>query len=584
MGASQLRYPQPVANVETRVAVGASCRDADPIPKVSDAGAVYEDATGRRIQVMHNGLRVVCDGYYGSWMTNLIQQCRGHHEPQEERVFHEVVKRLPSQARMIELGGFWAYYSLWFLNDSPHRQAIVLEPDPKHMAVGQANAALNGLTPKFLAGFAGPELAANVPFQSEASGTLRLDCYSVSHLMEAEGWDYLDLLHCDIQGQEVAVLESCQPLFSMGKIGWIFVSTHAHQISGDPLTHQKCIEILQQSGARIVAEHDVHESFTGDGLIVACFGALPNDWETLEISHNRHSTSLFRPLAYDLDETRSAKVDLEQKISRFGGMPDRLHETLTRTGILLTLSEDGPLGAAGQTLLVPDDKIMSPTIVSEARWEYDNIVLFAEHLKESGGYTLVDIGANIGLFSRQLQILTDRIDRVLCLEPDDRNFNALRFNLAPFGARNELFNIALSTKDGMVELFRDTENIGNYSINADAMRERMFDQVQTTGCEAKTWLRSNLSLAGPLAWKSDTQGFDEVIISRTPIEIWERIDVALVEIWRIDKPEFDLAALRDRLGSFPNRRLGDEEGVSVDDIVSYLSGSDWQFKDLLMWR
>ncbi len=34
----------------------------------------------------------------------------------------------------------------------------------------------------------------------------------------------------------------------------------------------------------------------------------------------------------------------------------------------------------------------------------------------------------------------------------------------------------------------------------------------------------------------------------------------------------------------PNRRLGKDIGVSVDTIMTYLSGDDWQFKDILLWR
>jgi len=125
--------------------MGARCRDCDPVPKVADAGIVYENSDGRRIQIMHNGLRVLADGYYGEWMTDLIRKCHGHHEAQEERVFHEVVRRLPEDATMIELGGFWAYYSLWFLKDRANRRAIIVEPEPTHLEIGQTNAALNGL-------------------------------------------------------------------------------------------------------------------------------------------------------------------------------------------------------------------------------------------------------------------------------------------------------------------------------------------------------------------------------------------------------------------------------------------------------
>ena len=91
------------------------CRDTDPIPKVRRAGHVVLLTDSRRVQIMHNGVQVVADGYYGAWMTKLIELCSGHHEPQEERIFHEVVSRLPPGGTMLEVGGFWAYYSIWFL-------------------------------------------------------------------------------------------------------------------------------------------------------------------------------------------------------------------------------------------------------------------------------------------------------------------------------------------------------------------------------------------------------------------------------------------------------------------------------------
>src|SRR3954469_16892907 len=68
---------------EARIEMAASCRDADPIPKVRGAGRVVSLPDGRQVQVMHNGVRVVVDGYYGAWMTRLIERCSGHHEPQE---------------------------------------------------------------------------------------------------------------------------------------------------------------------------------------------------------------------------------------------------------------------------------------------------------------------------------------------------------------------------------------------------------------------------------------------------------------------------------------------------------------------
>ncbi len=85
-----MKTPPIAFSIEERIAMGARCRDCDPFPKVPDAGMVFEDVDGRRVQIMHNGLRVLADGYYGTWMTDLIRLCRGHHEAREERTFHEV--------------------------------------------------------------------------------------------------------------------------------------------------------------------------------------------------------------------------------------------------------------------------------------------------------------------------------------------------------------------------------------------------------------------------------------------------------------------------------------------------------------
>lgn len=298
----------PEMSVEERIAMATRCRDADTVPKVPGAGSVETGPGGQRVQRMHNGVRVVADGYYGAWMTRLITLCRGHHEPQEERMFHEVVSRLPPGGTMLELGGFWAFYSIWFLRAAPGRRAVLLEPDPSHRATGQANLALNGVEAVFEPGFAGSEAGLVRPFATEASGTIELPCRDVAWLMAAHGMERLTILHCDVQGAELAVLEGAAPLLLAGRIDWIFVSTHHHSISGDPLLHQRCLALLRGLGASIEAEHDVQESFSGDGLICARFCAAPASWQPVALSCNRKSQSLFRDPLYELASRGAAAV------------------------------------------------------------------------------------------------------------------------------------------------------------------------------------------------------------------------------------------------------------------------------------
>jgi hypothetical protein len=44
----------------------------------------------------------------------LFSDCVVIIEPQEELAFNEVLKHIGPHANMIEIGGFWSYYSLWF--------------------------------------------------------------------------------------------------------------------------------------------------------------------------------------------------------------------------------------------------------------------------------------------------------------------------------------------------------------------------------------------------------------------------------------------------------------------------------------
>jgi FkbM family methyltransferase len=283
-----------------RAEMTTSCRDCEPIPKVPDAGKVIV-VEGKPVQIMHNGVRVVAGGYYGDWMTGIIERLRGHHEPQEEVVFHEILKHLAPQATMLELGGFWSYYSLWFTSEHPEqRRAYVVEPDPNHIAVGRANAVLNEGEITFVQGCVGTEPINAVRFATESAGTIRIPQVSVASLLREYRIQQLDVLHCDTQGAETAIIGSCESLIRARAIRFAVVSTHSHHISGDPLTHQRCLAMLKDFGGRIVAEHDVHESFSGDGLIAAYFGAEPIEWHEPRISRNRYSTSLFRNPLYDL--------------------------------------------------------------------------------------------------------------------------------------------------------------------------------------------------------------------------------------------------------------------------------------------
>ncbi len=637
----------PQLSMEQRIDLATQCRDCDDVPKVPEAGSV-QDEGGIRVQIMHNGLRVPEDGYCGPWMTDLIRRCRGHHEPQEERQFHAALQTMPADATMIELGSNWAFYSAWFLQDRPARRAFLLEPDPANRAVGQATMTLNGLRAEFHEGVAAAAPGPTAPFVTERSGTLLLPRLSVPQLMTLHGLDRLDILHCDIQGAELPVLESCRALFRAGRIGCVFVSTHAPFITDDPITHQRCLEVLQSCGATIVAEHDPWESFSGDGLIFARFGEPGPLWQPVPCSVARHRQTLFRDIALDLApaiaaarDTRAllegvvhgvfdkllgraidpaglaASVHLLQSGIDFGTWLQGILQSaefkarranfgeawlgegadtafrslphlppgspVTCSAVELTLDRDTALGRTGDRVTVPNDRMILPAILSAGAWLPGQLDVFAARVRTDTSYVLLDIGANIGLFARQAIQTFPNVTIAHCVEPHPANHRALDANMAGLGALVFTHRFALGTHSGTVTLFADDENCGNNSIHPDAMRDRPFQQLTAEMVAAGPWLTRLLPGGEPILWKSDTQGNDEAIVAATPWPVWSRVQVAVLELWRIRKPAPWMPDFLARIADMPHRRLGNRD-VTVAEVERYLDSDDWTFEDLYLWR
>ena len=205
---------------------------------------------------MHNGIKIIEHSYYTTWLTDVIYALRGHHEPQEEKVFYEILKYIPSNATMIELGSYWAYYSLWFAKEVKGAKNYLVEPDPNYMEVGKKHFALNGKEGHFCLGYiySAPVHLGWYPMAKQ----IRIDDF-----IKENAIDHVHILHADIQWAEYAMLNTCKESIKKKLIDYFFISTH------DQLVHHNCRTFLLECDYHIVAEHKVEESCSVDGLIVA---------------------------------------------------------------------------------------------------------------------------------------------------------------------------------------------------------------------------------------------------------------------------------------------------------------------------
>ena len=233
-----------------RFRITTSCKDCDYIPKVKKAGEVCEK-DGHTYQIMHNGVKVKQGAYHGPMMTNMINSLKGHHEPQEEKLFYEVLKHINDGAVMLELGSFWSYYSLWFNRVIKNAVNYMIEPQETNLEIGKSNFKLNSAEGVFTRAFVGSTDDEKIPQ------------VTVDTFLSNNSIDFLSILHSDIQGAEYDMLKGAEKSLTDKKIGFLFISTHSDDI------HNKCTEFLLEHDYSILASHTIGESFSADGLIVS---------------------------------------------------------------------------------------------------------------------------------------------------------------------------------------------------------------------------------------------------------------------------------------------------------------------------
>jgi hypothetical protein len=233
---------------EARVADVLACPECDRLPRVPDAGRVIGHT-----QIMHNGLKVVKDSYYGWRGTSMFEAARGVHEPQEEAVFAEVLKHVAPGGVMLELGAYWGFYSMWFLKAVPGGRAVLVEPASDNLDLGKANFRLNGLDGEFVQ--AGVGAASG---HDRALGRM----VSVDELVEERKLSSVEILHCDIQGFEGDMLRGAERTLAAGKVHFAFISTHNEAV------HAECRQGLIDRGFDIIAEADMQATYSYDGILV----------------------------------------------------------------------------------------------------------------------------------------------------------------------------------------------------------------------------------------------------------------------------------------------------------------------------
>lgn len=224
-----------------------SSPDNHKIICADNAGTLSSDG----LLVMHNGLKIKPLSYYGYPVLKMLLENKGIHEPQEEYAFQEVLKSMPDKAVMIELGAYWSFYSMWFNKQVKNPSNFMIEPwEIQH---GIRNFKLNNLAGNFFQHY----IADKPGVHTDGSKIISVDSFVKDQKIQ-----FVDILHSDIQGNELLMLNGAKEILSAHKVGYIFISTHSDSL------HSDCKKFLLDLNYLEVCSADMKETCSYDGLLV----------------------------------------------------------------------------------------------------------------------------------------------------------------------------------------------------------------------------------------------------------------------------------------------------------------------------
>ena len=243
--------------------------------------------------------------------------------------------------------------------------------------------------------------------------------------------------------------------------------------------------------------------------------------------------------------------------------------SFTIDSLNLTLKKNTAIGKKNEKLILPLDEIITPRIFKNEKWDYFIIKFIKKNIKYKNNY-FFDIGANVGLITKQLQNLNLNIKNYFCFEPEINNFRILKKNLN--NNNTYFYNFGLASSDKKTNLFVNNLNKSDNSIYLN-------NHVATKSNLLKINLKnSNIILKkiikekkiNHIIYKSDTQGMDEEIFLNLDKKVIDKIYLLVLEISNFNFIEKNLNKFLKSLEKFYLISTENKSNISLNDLKTLI--------------
>jgi FkbM family methyltransferase len=192
------------------------------------------------------------------------------------------------------------------------------------------------------------------------------------------------------------------------------------------------------------------------------------------------------------------------------------------------INKSCPLGKAGDELFLLFDNIITPKVLLRGYWDIFVINFIKENTKKNNNYYFFDIGAHIGLITRQTANLNIKIKKFFCFEPLKLHFNLLKKNCILIKKIN-FYNHAIGIKNEKKKIYVNKLNSGNSSLINKDKSQYQNTLVFEANATLKKIIKTN-NIKKNIIYKSDTEGYDEMIFLSLEDNVIKKIDIAILEI------------------------------------------------------
>ena len=229
--------------------------------------------------------------------------------------------------------------------------------------------------------------------------------------------------------------------------------------------------------------------------------------------------------------------------------------------IELKFKKDCKLGKKNTIFSTKVDEIITPNILKNGEWEYFVVKYIKKNLiSKSQKFVFIDIGANVGLTSKQLINQKLKISKYFCVEPEKTNFELLKKNLGNI-KKVIFYNLALTNKYiNHQKIYLNKNNFGDYSLLKKSTISKIIKCMNINLFFKKVEKKYNIN---NIIYKSDTQGLDEILIMSLEKKYFNKIKILIIEISNFDFLEKNLNAFLNLIKNFEN--IEDENKDKIDE-------------------